>query len=277
MYLIGTGSQLKYVFDICTFYAASNVQKVIDIGGFDQAFFNQIRKRYGVMDIRAFEKYIEGSESIEAFVATSNLKAKGVLVRRLSCRVTFTNVIHPHSTISESATVHRMNVMIGARAVLQPYCTIKTGSFINTGAIIEHDVQVGPFSTVAPGAVLCGWVNIGEGAFVGAGACIKPGVHVGDGAMVGMGAVVTKDVPEFTVVCGNPARRYDGKRIYNPNKVHEVAERAENNEVSDTVPTGGDAGSNGFCSLEQGKAGCCGVQASGWATGQTPDKDTPEV
>jgi acetyltransferase-like isoleucine patch superfamily enzyme len=52
----------------------------------------------------------------------------------------------------------------------------------------------------------CETMVIGRGASIGSGATILPGVNIGEGAMVGAGAVVTKDVPPYTVVVGNPAR-----------------------------------------------------------------------
>lgn len=49
-------------------------------------------------------------------------------------------------------------------------------------------------------------VRIGKCAFIGTNSIILPGVTVGEFAVVGAGSVVTKDVPAFTVVAGNPAR-----------------------------------------------------------------------
>ena len=49
-------------------------------------------------------------------------------------------------------------------------------------------------------------VIIGDDVWIGRRAIILPGVHIGKGSVVGAGAVVTKDVPEFTVVAGVPAK-----------------------------------------------------------------------
>jgi acetyltransferase-like isoleucine patch superfamily enzyme len=49
-------------------------------------------------------------------------------------------------------------------------------------------------------------VRIRKGAWVGARSIILKGVEIGEGAVVGMGSVVTKDVPPYCVVGGNPAR-----------------------------------------------------------------------
>nr|WP_319636943.1 CatB-related O-acetyltransferase [Janthinobacterium sp. FT58W] len=48
--------------------------------------------------------------------------------------------------------------------------------------------------------------TIGSDVWIGDGAFIKAGTVIGNGAVVGMGAVVTKDVPDYAVVAGNPAR-----------------------------------------------------------------------
>lgn len=53
--------------------------------------------------------------------------------------------------------------------------------------------------------LLCKPVVIREGAWIGAGATILPGVEIGKHAVVGAAAVVTKDVPDYAVVVGNPA------------------------------------------------------------------------
>ena len=49
-------------------------------------------------------------------------------------------------------------------------------------------------------------VKICDKAWIGCNCCIMKGVTIGEGAIVGAGSVVTKDVPAYTVVAGNPAR-----------------------------------------------------------------------
>lgn len=56
------------------------------------------------------------------------------------------------------------------------------------------------------GKVESGPVVVGDNVWIGTRVIILPGCKVGDGAVVGAGAVVTKDVPDYAVVAGNPAK-----------------------------------------------------------------------
>lgn len=58
----------------------------------------------------------------------------------------------------------------------------------------------------SPGNVRTAPITIKDYAWISYNVCILKGVTIGEGAIVGAGSVVTKDVPDWTVVAGNPAK-----------------------------------------------------------------------
>jgi galactoside O-acetyltransferase len=79
--------------------------------------------------------------------------------------------------------------------------------FIAPGVFItDHGQNLVPGTRIAEQGSRAAAVSIGDDVWVGAGAVILPGVAIGYGSVVGAGAVVREDVPEGTVVAGEPAR-----------------------------------------------------------------------
>lgn len=148
--------------------------------------------------------------------------------------------VSPQATIGDGTKVWHL-AQVREDAVVGPGCVVGRGAYIGTGvrvgarskiqnyALVYEPAELGEGVFVGPAAVLTNdhfpravspdgsaksahdWTPVGvtvrEGASIGAGAvCVAP-VTVGRWALVAAGAVVIRDVPDFALVVGNPARR----------------------------------------------------------------------
>jgi acetyltransferase-like isoleucine patch superfamily enzyme len=103
-------------------------------------------------------------------------------------------------------------IVLGDRCVINHGCLLDGRHF---PVYIGRDVSIGPEATIltlghdprsADFADRGGPVVVGDRAWIGYRAIVLPGVNIGEGAVVGAGAVVSRDVPAYTIVAGNPAR-----------------------------------------------------------------------
>lgn len=154
--------------------------------------------------------------------------------------------VHPSADVEVDVEIgpgtavwHRAQIRSGAR--LGTECIVGRDAYIDTGVIIGdrvkiqnaallyHGVTVGSGVFIGPGAILTNdrypravtstgdlarandWTvtptRLEDGCSIGAGAVVVAGCDVGPFATVGAGAVVTRPVPAYALVAGNPARR----------------------------------------------------------------------
>jgi UDP-2-acetamido-3-amino-2,3-dideoxy-glucuronate N-acetyltransferase len=153
--------------------------------------------------------------------------------------------IHPSAEVSSEANIgpgtkiwHQVQVRGGAK--IGANCILSKGVYVDTGVTLGNNVKVQNYVSIYHGVILedgvfCGphcvftndktprainkdgtlktgadWVVsqtvVGKGASIGANATIVCGIKIGQWAMIGAGSVVTRDVPDYGLVWGNPAR-----------------------------------------------------------------------
>lgn len=99
--------------------------------------------------------------------------------------------------------------------------------YIGPGCYIPPKVKIGKYTMLAPNVSILGGDHnfedptspiifsgrpvmprtvIGEDCWIGSNALIMAGVNIGDGSIIAAGSIVTKDVEEYTIVAGNPAK-----------------------------------------------------------------------
>ena len=134
--------------------------------------------------------------------------------------------IMPEATIGENCIIGQ-NVMIAPRVVLGNGVKVQNNVSVYTGVVCEDDVFLGPscvFTNVINPRSFIERKNefrptfVKKGATIGANATLLCGITIGEYAMIGAGSVVTKDVPPYALIVGNPGKQMgwvdkEGNRI----------------------------------------------------------------
>lgn len=193
MYIFGAGGHGKAIIDLIISEFGLEIE-----GLFDD---NENGEVMGISVSNIDNHHL--AENQDFHIAIGNNKIRKEFSEKF--KVNYPKLVHPSSTISKFSN-------IGEGTVVMPQCSIKAMTsigqhcIINAGAIIGHDVKIGDYVHVAPNSAVAGFVNIEEGVHIGIGASIIQGVNVGKWSIVGAGAVIIKDVPDFSVVVGNPGK-----------------------------------------------------------------------
>lgn len=153
--------------------------------------------------------------------------------------------IMPDCTIGENCNIGQ-NVVVSPGVVLGNNVKIQNNVSIYTGVVCEDDVFLGPscvFTNVTnPRSAVnrrgqYAKTTVKKGASIGANATIVCGHDIGEYAFIGAGAVVTKNVPAYALLVGNPARQmgwmseYGHRLSFNENGIAVCPESGDKYEL----------------------------------------------
>ena len=200
--IVGSGSQAQTVIDILTRNNTHRIEGIADI----ELGENIGQTRNGVEIRWTAKQLIDDPIDAVIVIAYGDQRKKKELAAALkNAGYSFISVISDAAYISETAK-------IGTGTIICPSVTILSNAIVGDHAIVrsqsvvEHDNNIGDYSSIAPGVSLAGRVTIGDGSNIYTGVSIIPKVNVGAWAIVGAGSVVINDVGQGETVVGNPAR-----------------------------------------------------------------------
>jgi acetyltransferase-like isoleucine patch superfamily enzyme len=157
-------------------------------------------------------KMIEASYATKRLLTTMNNSANPSEIRDLLGQITGGEIDESVSVFTPLYINYGKHIVIGKHVFINMDCV-----FLDLGGItIEDGVLIAPKVSllseghpIAPedrGSLVVGHIHIKKNAWIGANATILPGVTIGENSVVAAGSVVSRDVPDNTVVGGVPAK-----------------------------------------------------------------------
>ncbi len=201
LYIIGTGSQARYVIEICRNYKIK--------GMFDILSRDNIGTVINGVEVIGFVDDVESmvdKDEADIIIAYGKNDRKMEIAEHLSKKgYRFATVISENAYISSFVEVGE-GTIINPNVTVMPNTKIGKHVIIHSGSVIEHDNVLDDFVNVAPRVSTAGNVKIGKASYLYTGSVVIPKITIGKNAVVGAGAVVLKDVDDNSTVVGVPAK-----------------------------------------------------------------------
>jgi sugar O-acyltransferase (sialic acid O-acetyltransferase NeuD family) len=117
----------------------------------------------------------------------------------------FVNAIHPSVIIGNDVNIG-IGVVAMAGVIFNPKSIIGNFTFFATGAQVEHDCIISDYASISAGSVTGGYVKLGKFSALTLGVTVLDRLEIGENTVVGAGSLVLKNLPDNTLVYGNPAK-----------------------------------------------------------------------
>jgi len=156
-----------------------------------------------------YRKYMKKNKFIGIFSISKNVRLKNCIIGHYANFADNSSVVH--SVIGDYSSIGRYSKI--THTEIGKYCAISWDSSINAVSHPYTHLTISSFPYVPKTGNFVTkkiqsheTVIIKNDVWVGTGCVIMPGITIGNGAIIGAGSVVTKDVPDYAIVAGVPAK-----------------------------------------------------------------------
>lgn len=118
----------------------------------------------------------------------------------------YATLIHPTAILPRGFCEIGFGVLMAPLSQLSPDTKIGDNCMLLANCMVGHNSTLDRFAHVATNGVVGANVHLGKAVHVGSNATIREKIKIGDFVLIGSGSVVLSDVPDNTIVVGNPAR-----------------------------------------------------------------------
>ena len=194
---------------------------LIGCGGYARVIFSIVEAQKAATIVWLFDtdsevKTLGGIENFGAYTADTFPNSLAIIAignnqirEKLAYQIThdFGVLVHPTASIDRITSIDEGTVV--HHAVIQRGTAVGKHVIINTSSSIDHDCKLEDFVQIAPNATLCGGVDVGKGSLNGVGSVVLPQVKIGANVTLGAGTIVAKNIPDGSMVIGNPGKIID--------------------------------------------------------------------
>jgi sugar O-acyltransferase (sialic acid O-acetyltransferase NeuD family) len=207
--ILGTGGNCIDILDAINEINLSSPENLYTCAGFlDDDGTLHDKEFFGVKVLGTLDTALSFQDCffVNGIGSPSNFWQKPEIIAKTNIPVDrFETIIHPSASISNMAKLGRGAVIL-QNATVASNVVVGNHVIILPNSIVSHDCIIGDFTSITGGVSVSGGARVGDCCYLGTNSAINNNVTIGKQSLIGMGSVVLKDVPENSVVAGNPAR-----------------------------------------------------------------------
>lgn len=202
LYIVGAGNVGGFVAYHANEMGEYNVIGFIDD---DKSKIDKTFYGYNVVGFLDTLLKVKKKSVVAIAIATPKVRKKIFEILVKNNNLSFPNFIHPNAWICKTINLGIGNIIYPG-VVINYETKINNFCILNLNSTLGHNCDLEDYVTLSPSVNLGGFSHIKKSSFIGIGTSMIQGLSIGNESVIGAGTVIIRDIPDYAVAVGNPAR-----------------------------------------------------------------------